>query len=97
MRNYRRLMWTDRLIIEKMFNQGQNCSAIARRIGFAVSSVCRKVKRGLYDHTLSNLETVKRYSAQIAQDESDWNATAKGCPVKLGSHHDFAALVSERI
>lgn len=93
-----RMTWTDRLNIEKLFNSGASYRAIARKIGFAVSSVYNEIQRGLYDH-LDGFTwiTCKRYSAQIAQEDADWQATSKGCPVKLGNHHDYAKAISERI
>ena len=93
-----RMTWTDRLYIEKLFNSGASYRAIAEKTGFAVSSVYREVQRGLYDHLDgSTWKTVKRYSAQIAEDDAEWQATIKGCPVKLGHNHAYAKAVSERI
>lgn len=93
-----RMTWTDRLYIEKLFNSGASYRAIAEKTGFAVSSVYREVQRGLYDHLDgSTWKTVKRYSAQIAEDDAEWQATIKGCPVKLGHNHAYAKVVSERI
>lgn len=41
-----------------------------------------------YEHTLSNLTTERRYSADIAQAQYEKNKRAKGGMIKLG--HDFA-------
>lgn len=38
-----------------------------------------------------------RYSAQIAQDYSDFQATVKGTSIKLGHHHDYARYVAEQV
>lgn len=93
-----RMTWTDRLYIEKLFNSGASYRAIAEKTGFAVSSVYREVQRGLCDHLDgSTWMTVKRYSAQIAEDDAEWQATIKGCPVKLGHNYAYAKAVSERI
>ena len=98
MKKHFRITWTDRLNIEKLFNSGASYRAIARRIGFSVSSAYREIQRGLYDHLDgATWKTFKRYSAQIAQDDADWQATAKGCPIKLGNNHSFAETVSERV
>lgn len=95
---FRHLTWTDRLLIEKFYNSGLSQRAIARRLGFSSSSISVEVRRGLYDHLNGDTWlTEKRYSAQLAQDVSDWNATAKGCPIKLGANHDYAATVANRI
>ena len=50
MKKHFRITWTDRLNIEKLFNSGASDRAIARRIGFSVSSAYREIQRGLYDH-----------------------------------------------
>lgn len=96
--SYRRMTWTDRLIIEKSYNKNVSCAAIARMLGFNKSSVTREVKHGLYPHL--GAETTRRpyhYSAQIAQDYADLQATAKGQNIKLGHNHAYANYVSEQI
>ena len=93
-----RMTWNDRLSIEKLYNSGASYREIAREISFAVSSVYREVQRGLYDHLDSSAwKTINRYSAQVAQDDADWQATAKGRPLKIGKRHDYAELISRRI
>ena len=93
-----RMTWNDRLSIEKLYNSGASYRKIAREISFAVSSVYREVQRGLYDHLDSSAwKTINRYSAQVAQDDADWQATAKGRPLKIGKRHDYAELISRRI
>lgn len=94
----KRMTWTTRLQIEKLFNSGASYRQIARYISFSVSSVYAEIQRGLYDHLDgATWETVKRYSAQIADDDASWQATSRGCPVKLGKNHVYASLVSVRI
>ena len=69
MSKYRRLTWIDRLRIEKLYNSGSTYRAIASALGRSVSCIHREVKRGLYDHLDgATWLTVKRYSAQIAQE-----------------------------
>lgn len=97
-RKFRHFTWTDRLIIEKLYNSGISQREIARRLGFSSSSMSVEVRRGLYDHLNGDTwETEGRYSAQIAQDISDWNATAKGCPIKLEKNHEYAQTIANRI
>lgn len=98
MKKYRRMTWTDRLIIERLYNSGASYPAISRKVGFSVSSVYAEVQRGLYDHLNGRTwEVVKRYSAQIADDAARWSATSKGRPVKLGSRYDYVQHVASRI
>lgn len=95
---YRRITYTERLIIEKMFNAGCVMRDIAKRLGRSCSTVCTEIHRGLYDHLDgSTWLTVKRYSATIAQEDADFQASAKGQMIKLGKHYDFAETVAARI
>lgn len=98
MGKYRRMTWTDRLIIEKLYNKGQSYRAIAAVVGFSVSSVHREIQHGLYEHL--GAETTRRpfrYSAQIAQEYADIQATIKGPALKLGCHYEFAAVVEREV
>lgn len=96
--SYHRMTWTDRLIIEKLFNDNKSYRFIAKTIDKAVSSVHTEVQHGLYEHM--GAETSRRpfhYSAQIAQDYADFQATSKGPGLKLDHNHDYANYVSEEI
>ena len=67
----KRMTWTTRLQIEKLFNSGASYRQIARHISFSVSSVYAEIQRGLYDHLDgATWKTVKYYSAQIADDDA---------------------------
>lgn len=95
---YNRMTWMDRLNIEKLRKQGVSYSAIARKLGFAVSSVHYEIQRGLCEQRDgATWKIYKAYSAQVAQDDADWQASAKGGPVKLGHNHTYAETVSARI
>lgn len=95
---YRRMSWTDRLIIEKLFNSFKSYRLIADTLGKSVSSVHDEVQHGLYQHM--GAETTRRpyrYSARIAQDYTNFQATSKGPALKLDHHHDFAIYVAQQI
>lgn len=97
-RKYRRMTWTDRLTIEKLCKQGASCSAIARNLGFAVSSMHYEIQRGLCEQRDGKTWKIyEAYSATVAQDDADWQATARGCTIKLGHNHAYAKTVSARI
>ena len=58
---------------------------IADELGYIKSAIYYEVQYGLYDHLDSKTWlTVKRYSATIAQDYTNYQATAKGVSIKLG-------------
>ena len=85
MPKYRRLTWIDRLRIEKLYNSGSTYRAIASTLGRSVSCIHREVKRGLYDHLDgATWLTVKRYSAQIAQEDAEQNYSSHGRPLAVG-------------
>lgn len=98
MKKFRHLDWADRLCIEKLYNSGKSCFEIARLLSFSPSSIYREVKHGLYPHL--GAETTRRpcrYSAKIAQDYSDRQATAKGPEIKLGNNYGFASVVARQV
>lgn len=98
MAKYRRMTYADRVIIERLFNSGCSYRAIARRIGFSVASVHYEVQRGLCDIIdWRTYDTVRRYSATIADDDAIYQASAKGAEIKLGKRYDYAQMVAERI
>lgn len=97
-RKIRRMTWTDRLIIEKLCKQGASYRAIAKRIDFSVAAVYKEIQRGLCDQRDgSTWKIYKAYSADIAQDDADWQASGKGYTDKLGHNHTYARAVSVRI
>lgn len=97
-RKYRRMTFTDRLMIEKMFNAGCSYRTMSKRLGFAVSSLHYEIKRGLHDALdWKTYRTVKRYSATIADDDASFQATSKGGILKLGKRFDYAKEVAQRI
>ena len=98
MKQYRRMTYTDRLIIEKLYNTGHSYRAIATKTGFAVSAIYREVKRGIYLHRDGTTwKDIPRYSATIADDDAKWKASAKGGPLKIGNNHEYAKEVASRI
>lgn len=98
MRKYRRMDWTDRLRIEALYNANHSYRSISAQVGFSVSSVYTEIQHGLYPHMGAELTRRPcRYSAQIAQDYADYQATAHGVEIKLGNHHAFAADVAQKV
>ncbi len=96
--SYKRLTWSDRLVIERLFNNGHSRCSIAKELGRAVSTISEEIRHGLYDHLDGRTWLiVQKYSAQIAQDRADWQASIKGVPIKLGNNHDYASHVAEQI
>ena len=98
MKHYRRMTWTDRLIIEKLYNNGASYREVAAVVGFSVGAVYREIQRGLYDHLDSaTYQYVRRYSAQIADEDARYQATSRCGSIKLGHNYDYAQAVAFRI
>lgn len=97
-RKYRRMTWIDRLKIEALFNAKHTYRFIAKELGFTPGAIYAEVQHGLYDHLDGKTWLyTKKYSASIAQEYADTQATAKGVPIKLGKHYEFAAYVAAEI
>lgn len=69
---------------------------IARQLGFCERTIYYELRRGSYMHTCDYWEE-ERYSAQKGQQIHDYNQTAKGRPLKLGSDYAFAAYIEYKI
>lgn len=65
---------------------------IARQLGFCERTIYYELRRGSYMHTCDFWDE-KRYSAQKGQQTHNYNQTAKGRPLKIGSDHTFAAYI----
>lgn len=96
--SYHRINYTTRLRIETLKNAGHSACFIARQLGYTTSAITREIKHGLYDHLDSRTWLmVKRYSADVAQDYANKQATIKGLPIKLGNRYDYAKHVAEQM
>ena len=72
--------------------------SISRFLERNVSSISYEIHHGLYEHLDgATWKTTLRYSATIAQEYTDYQATSKGQTIKLGKRYDYAAEVSARI
>lgn len=91
-----RLTYTDRLYIEK-YQTTLSKRQLAQDIGCCLKTIYNEFARGGYWHTDTCLVDYWRYSADIAQQDYDFKATAKGCPPKLGKHWDFIQHIEDRI
>ena len=89
-RTFKHLQYRDRIKIEMMLREKASIQQIADRLHVTYQTIWRELRRDgvWYEHTLSNLTTERRYSADIAQAQYEKNKRAKGGMIKLG--HDFA-------
>ncbi|MDO4749612.1 MAG: IS30 family transposase [Eubacteriales bacterium] len=89
-RAFKHLTYRDRVKIEMMLMEKASTREIADALHVSYQTIWRELRReGVwYDHTLSDLTTERRYSADIAQAQYEVNKRAKGGAIKLG--HDYA-------
>lgn len=87
----------DRLQIEALFRAGLDKKAVAAQMGVHLSTVYREWHKGKYLHTKTDLTTEERYSADKAQAVADFNATAKGAPLKIGGNFAVAEFIEKMI
>ena len=88
-RTFKHLQYRDRIKIEMMLREKASIQQIADRLHVTYQTIWRELRRDgvWYEHTLSNLTTERRYSADIAQAQYEKNKRAKGGMIKLG--HDM--------
>lgn len=69
---------------------------IARQLGFCERTIYYELRRGSYMHTCDFWDE-ERYSAQKGQQIHNYNQTAKGRPLKIGSDYAFAEYIEHKI
>ena len=84
-RTFKHLSYRDRLKIEMMLINKASTQEIADALHVSYQTIWRELRReGVwYDHTLSDLTTERRYSADIAQAQYEENKRAKGGAARL--------------
>lgn len=92
------LTYSDRLKIEALHLKRHTKREIAEVIGCSYETIRRELLRGKYERLDGQTWlTYTAYSADIAQNDYDSKATAKGRDIKLGTHHDYANYIEQKI
>ena len=97
MAKYRRLKHNDRLVIEAYYGAGYTQTDIAAMIGVDRSTICRELRKGMYEHLNSNYTTRSTYSSDKAQEYTDYQNTSKGKELKIADDHALASFLEEKI
>lgn len=79
----------ERYQLEAYLRAGKPKAWIAREMGFCRQTIYNEMKRGRYLHTYKWWDEW-RYGAEIGERNHRYNQTAKGRPLKIGNHHDYA-------
>lgn len=97
MAKYRRLKHSDRLVIEAYYKAGYSQTDIAAMIGVDRSTICRELRKGMYEHLNSNYTIRTAYSSDKAQEYTDYQNTSKGKELKIADDHALASFLEEKI
>lgn len=90
----------ERLQLEALTRAKIPVSQIARQLGFSRQTIYNELRRGevtLIRQPNGILVDMVEYSADKAQQLHDYNQTAKGRPLKIGSDHAYAQFLEDKI
>lgn len=90
------MTYEERVRLETLLGEKRSVTYIAGKLGFSRQTIYNEIKRGSYLHTMDYWEE-KRYSAQKAQQATDYAQTAKGRPLKIGNDHAYASYLEQKI
>lgn len=97
-RNGRHLSPDDRVSIEYYLKLHYSYSKIAAILGCNRSTISREVKRGQVEQLNGHSwEMYKIYSADYAQKDANYKATAKGRPEKIGKRFDYLTALESYV
>lgn len=94
------MTYGEREQLEALHRAGISVAAIARQLGFCRQTIYNELRRGEYDcinSACGYYTPGKRYSADKAQQIHNWNQTAKGRPLKIGSDRTYADFIEHKI
>ncbi|MBO5091516.1 MAG: IS30 family transposase [Clostridia bacterium] len=97
MMNNKRMTYTDRLKLETMYNAHIPVKVIADTLGFSFQAIYYELKKGFYMHRNYDWSETRKYSADKAQEKTDYEQTSKGASVKLGNDYEFISFVERMI
>lgn len=86
----------ERIILQTLLDEKRPVRYIAQKLGCCRQTIYNEIKRGQYLHDYGYYDKL-RYSADKGQQIHDYNQTAKGRPLKIGSDHAFAAYIEHKI
>lgn len=90
---YRRLCYSDRVRIETLLKLKMKPIKIAEILGVSRQAISYEIKKGRYRKLTSDLLLVDSYSADIAQQKTDFEASSKGPRIKLGNDYELVSRI----
>ena len=95
---YKRMTYEIRKTIERMYNVLHlNAVKISEVLGYSNPAIYYELKRGFYMHRNGDWTETKRYSADIAQRNADFNKEARGAQPKIGNDHETLRVIEALI
>ncbi len=94
---YRHLTYADRVAMETLLNRKCSKADVARYLKVSRATITREYKKGIYIHTNSDLTETEKYSADLAQKNTDYAQTSKGRPLKIGNDMEYAEYLESKI
>lgn len=92
--------WDDRCKLEALLEAKVPKTEIARILGCCRKTIYNEMERGAYTKIVwrsGNYHDDIHYSAEKAQQVTDYNQTAKGRPIKLGSNQAYADFLEAKM
>ena len=95
---YKRMTYEVRKTIERMYNVLHlNAVKISEILGYSNPAIYYELKRGYYMHLNSDWTETRKYSADIAQRNADFNKEARGAQPKIGNDHNTLSVIEKLI
>lgn len=91
------LNYEKRIKIETLSKLGYKSDAIGKQIGCSGRTVRRELAMGRVELLNSDYTTRVEYSADIAQQKHDYNATSKGASLKVSNDYELVAYIEHLI
>lgn len=94
---YKQMGYAERIKIEALSAAGHTARQIAALLSRHPSTIYRELARGRYERMDTNLILHTAYSADIAQQDSNYRCSGKGPALKLGNDFAFVQYIEGKI
>lgn len=84
-------------LVKRAYPKKVNIRVLSAKIGCSESTIRRELKRGEVLQRSSELIEFKSYSADVAQQNYDYQSSAKGPELKIACDYDFVEHVENKI
>lgn len=96
-RGFNHFTYEKRLKLEAMVKAGYSKPQMAEKLGYSLQTIYNELNRGMCELLNTDLTTRKEYSADIAETNARFAATAKGAPLKIGKNFEVADFIEQKI